>query len=149
MAEAAITLEDLAATCALAQRLAAALSPGGLVLLLGELGAGKTALVRCLVAALGGDETLVSSPTYTLLHAYDLAAGHLAHVDAYRLTDEADLDGIGALEQDADTITCIEWADRIEGLVDRPDAWVVRLEHAGGGKRHASITVPRGKVFQE
>lgn len=101
------SLED---TRALARDLAGVLAPGDVVLLDGELGAGKTTLVRALVGALGGDEGLVSSPTFVVVNEYPIPGGRtLVHADAYRLSGPDDLDALGWDRLvGADSITLVE-----------------------------------------
>ena len=98
---------------AVARELAATLSAGDVLLLSGELGAGKTAFVRGLALGLGIDEDEVSSPTFTLVHEYRGGRLTLYHVDLYRLeraaTDDLGLDEMGV----ADGVLAIEWPDRL------------------------------------
>ena len=102
-----------AATELLAERLASRLSAGAIVLLSGELGAGKTAFVRGLARGLGIDPDEVSSPTFTLVHEYPGPRLTLYHVDLYRLVSAAvpdlGLDEMGAL----DGVLAIEWPERL------------------------------------
>ena len=120
------------------ERLARTLRPGDVVLLYGELGAGKTAFVRGLARGLGADPEGVSSPTFTLIQEY---AGRipLYHVDLYRLQPQEIPDlGLDDLML-GDGVVAIEWADRWPG---RPDAAVeVTIEHSGEDER--SIRVSR------
>jgi len=117
-----------AETAAVARALGAALGPGTVVLLYGELGAGKTAFVRGLAAGLGADPDEVSSPTFTLVQEY---AGRLPlyHVDLYRL-DRAEVDDLGLDELEAGAgVVAIEWADRLPRPVE--GAVTVRIEGEG------------------
>src|SRR4051794_5597678 len=82
---------DLAATRALAARLAALLRPGDVVALQGDLGAGKSELARAVIRALAGAEIEVPSPTFTLVQGYDLPGLRVTHADLYRLADPEDL----------------------------------------------------------
>jgi tRNA threonylcarbamoyladenosine biosynthesis protein TsaE len=112
---------------------AATLAPGDVVLLEGELGAGKTAFVRGMAAAMGVLPADVSSPTFTLIQQYAGQDATLYHVDLYRLTPaEADDLGLDELVSSGG-IVAIEWPDRWAG---RPaDAREVRIEHRGGDRR--------------
>jgi tRNA threonylcarbamoyladenosine biosynthesis protein TsaE len=100
-------------TRAVAAALARTLSPGAVVMLSGDLGAGKTAFVRGLAEGLGIDAGEVTSPTFTLVHEYSGGRLPLVHVDLYRL-DTADLDEIG-LDPDvaAAGVLAIEWPERL------------------------------------
>ena len=98
---------------AVARQVAASLSAGDVLLLSGNLGAGKTAFVRGLAQGLRIDEDEVSSPTFTLVHEYRGGRLTLYHVDLYRLdraaTDDLGLDELGV----ADGVLAIEWPDRL------------------------------------
>jgi tRNA threonylcarbamoyladenosine biosynthesis protein TsaE len=115
------TTASVGETHALAARLAEVVAAGDLVVLRGDLGAGKTAFVKGLVAALGSTDP-VTSPTFTIAQRYLGGRLTVHHLDAYRLSgpeDAADL----ALDEllDDDAVTVIEWGDRLHGLlpVDR------------------------------
>jgi tRNA threonylcarbamoyladenosine biosynthesis protein TsaE len=115
------------------RRLGVSLHGGDIVLLYGDLGAGKTAFVRGLAAGLGLDPDEVTSPTFTIVQEY---RGRLTlqHVDLYRLSppEVADL-GLEDLS-DGETVVAIEWADRLPDLP--PSRRIdVSLEHAGEGRR--------------
>ena len=117
-----------AETAGIASDLAATLSPGAVLLLSGNLGAGKTAFVRGLAAGLGIDPEEVSSPTFTLVHEYRGGRFTLYHVDLYRL-EKAATDELG-LEELHRGVLAIEWPDR--------------LTHALPGARHISIEILDG-----
>ncbi len=120
-------------TFQLAARLASDLGPGAILLLSGDLGAGKTTYVRGLAAGLGIDPDEVTSPTFTLVHEYKGGRLPLVHVDLYRL-DCADLDEIG-IDQDVATegIVAVEWAERLTR--DLSEAIRVSIEDAGDNSR--------------
>lgn len=112
-----LVVPDADAMEALGARLAAVLRAGDLVLLNGELGAGKTTLTRGLGAALGA-RGAVTSPTFVLARTHPTASGvPLVHVDAYRLGSAAEVDD---LDLDlAGSITVVEWgAGKLDGIVD-------------------------------
>lgn len=100
-------------TEALGERLGRRLSPDGVLRLLGEMGSGKTVLVRGVARALGIDPRAIQSPTYTLIHQHEGTRGRLVHVDLYRLEAE-DLEAIGLEELLAGPgVKVIEWAERL------------------------------------
>ena len=108
-------------TRGIAAALARTLAPGAVVLLSGDLGAGKTAFVRGLAEGLGIDPGEVTSPTFTLVHQYEGGRLPLVHVDLYRL-ETADLDEIGLdLDVAARGVLAVEWPER---LVRSPGAAV-------------------------
>ncbi len=105
-------------TAAEAAKLAKALKSGDLVLLHGDLGAGKTVFARTLVRTLAQDESLeVPSPTFTLLQTYDTSKGPVNHYDLYRLKDPDEVYELGWEESLADGITIVEWPERIAALL--------------------------------
>ncbi|HTN63977.1 MAG TPA: tRNA (adenosine(37)-N6)-threonylcarbamoyltransferase complex ATPase subunit type 1 TsaE [Devosia sp.] len=109
-------LADPAATDALGAELAASLRPGDLVLLLGDLGAGKTALARAIIRTLAGDPDLdVPSPTFALVQPYEAAAGPILHADLYRLGDPREVDELGLRDNPA-AIVLVEWPERAPEL---------------------------------
>jgi tRNA threonylcarbamoyladenosine biosynthesis protein TsaE len=122
--------------------LAAQLRPGDVVLVSGDLGAGKTTFVRGALQALGVTET-VTSPTFVVGILYDGADGPIAHLDLYRLSGLQDEDP-GLLDPyfGADTVTFVEWPERAESAAElggRAIARHVTLEHAGGDRRRIEV----------
>ena len=120
-------------TQAVARELATTLKAGDVVLLSGNLGAGKTAFVRGLAAGLGIDPDEVFSPTFTLVHEYRGGRLTLYHADLYRLektaTDDLGLEEMGA----TDGVLAIEWPDRLTH--DLPGAIPVSIEITGDSSR--------------
>lgn len=131
-------------TEALGAELAADLLPGDLVLISGELGAGKTTFVRGACHALGVRGP-VTSPTFTIASSHIGDGVVISHLDLYR---------IGALEDEdpallddylgADRIVFVEWPERDDGRMGRPRA-VINLEHAGGDRRRVEIRDQTGR----
>lgn len=124
-------------TRAIAADIARSLGSGAVVLLYGDLGAGKTAFVRGLAEGLGLDPDVVTSPTFTLVHEYRGGRLPLIHVDLYRL-DRAELDEIG-LDQDlaAQGITAVEWSERLARSI--AGARSVRIVDGGEDLRRIEI----------
>ncbi len=114
-----------AGTLALGELLTELLRPPRLVLLRGDLGAGKTTLVKSIVAALGAaDPESVTSPTFTLVHEYTGRKTSIFHLDLYRLEEESALEGVGVWEiaDRGDALVLVEWGERFPSLVARADA---------------------------
>jgi tRNA threonylcarbamoyladenosine biosynthesis protein TsaE len=120
-------------------RLAERLHPGDVVLVSGELGAGKTTFVRGACRALGITEP-ITSPTFTLGHRYDSGGVPVAHLDLHRLGSLADEDP-ALLDDYADgrSIVFVEWPQVAEAELARAVAARVALEHAGGDRRRIAI----------
>ena len=140
-------------TWELGETLGKSLRPGDVVALRGELGAGKTQLVRGIARGLGIDPGLVHSPTFVVMNEYAASGGAgggasgerpgvLIHIDAYRLSGEADAETIGLDEAFASgAVVVVEWPERIEHLL--PAGRIeVSIEHAGETSR--VITVGAG-----
>jgi len=107
------TALDEAGLNRMAQRVAFYARPGDLILLDGDLGAGKTTFARALLRAFGHpDQAEVPSPTFTLVQTYDTPRMTVAHYDLYRLTDAAELDELGLDDALAGGIAVVEWPER-------------------------------------
>ena len=111
-----------------------------LILLSGDLGAGKTTLTKGIVSGLGAaEEEEVTSPTFTLVHRYGRDA-NVYHVDLYRIEGARDLDTLGLEDFFAEpAVVIVEWAEKMTLRIGWP---VVRvhLEHAGDDTRRISVT---------
>jgi tRNA threonylcarbamoyladenosine biosynthesis protein TsaE len=126
-------------TADMARELAAGLKAGDVILLSGNLGAGKTAFVRGLASGLGIDPEDVSSPTFTLVHEYKGGRLTLYHADLYRLetvaTEDLGLEEMGV----ADGVLAIEWPDRLaHGL---PGARAIHIEIVDDTSRRISYSI--------
>lgn len=130
-------------------RLGKTLHPPRVVLLSGELGAGKTVLTQALAAGLEVEDlSLVRSPSFTLINEYPSARGRIYHVDLYRLEGADDLHSIGLEEiLERDAVVIIEWGEKLDLLLDDPvririqvdplsDERLLEIDAGeGGGKR--------------
>ena len=120
------TTESEEETADVARALAGTLQPGAVLLLSGQLGAGKTAFVRGLAAGLGIDPDEVSSPTFTLVHEYRGGRLTLYHADLYRL-DKTATEDLGLEERAvAEGVLAIEWPDRLTHSL--PGATTITIE---------------------
>lgn len=130
-----------AETTAAGEALGRQLKPGEVVLLYGDLGAGKTAFVRGLATGIGANAEDVSSPTFTIVQEYAGSnATTLYHVDLYRL-DAAEIDDLGLEDLVAgDGIVAIEWAERWRARPGGEGVIEVELADAGDDRRTIDIT---------
>jgi tRNA threonylcarbamoyladenosine biosynthesis protein TsaE len=134
------TTASEAETADVGRALASRLSPGDVVLLFGDLGAGKTAFVRGLAEGLDIAADEVSSPTFTLVQEYRGGRLPLFHVDLYRLNDPREIDDLGLDELTADGVLAIEWAEKLPRPT--PGAIVVRIAHGDADSRIVTLTTP-------
>ncbi len=110
-----ILLPDLAATGALAGRIAPLLGPGDMIALYGSLGAGKTAFARALIQLMTGDESAdIPSPTFTIVQTYEAVNGvAIWHVDLYRIERPRDISELGLDDAFDEAVTIVEWPERL------------------------------------
>jgi tRNA threonylcarbamoyladenosine biosynthesis protein TsaE len=131
-------------TRAVGRLLASELPPKGLILLIGDLGAGKTTLTKGIAEGLGAaiaDD--VSSPTFTLIHEYGIPA-KIYHIDLYRLDTIEQVSGLGLDELlDSPALVVMEWAERFPTLLP-PERVEIRLTHHGGDDRLISVRLCPG-----
>lgn len=129
---------SVAGTLALGEKMAEILSPTPkLVVLRGEVGAGKTTLVKGIAAALGAaTEEDVTSPTFTLVHEYQGRKVKLYHLDLYRLETEEQIAviGIDEMASEPDALVLVEWGERFESIASRADAEIA-MEHGEDDER--------------
>ncbi len=151
MADSSFITHSSEETIAKGREIAASLRPPVIVMLSGELGAGKTTLTKGIVSGLGAArEEDVTSPTFTLVHVFQNGnpAGSkpspnpckIYHVDLYRIENFPDLESLGledALNEQA--VVIVEWPERFTFRTDWPRV-EIRLEHAGGDARRIAIS---------
>ena len=124
-----------AETEALGEAMAATLAPGDLLLLAGELGAGKTTFVRGLARGLGSTAA-VQSPTFTLVRVYP-GRVQLAHVDLYRVESSAELAELGLEELLEEGVVAVEWGDRL--AFDGSRVFRIDFQHRSPNERSVSL----------
>lgn len=128
------------------RRLAALLRPGDCLLLVGELGAGKTCLVRGVARGLGIDER-ITSPTFILLREHR-GRIPLYHLDAYRLEGPEDLFMLGVEElAEGEGVLAVEWGDRVRGFF-RGDFLEIEMRTLGDSEREL-VFVPHGRSWRD
>jgi tRNA threonylcarbamoyladenosine biosynthesis protein TsaE len=136
-----ITTHSPEETIALGRTLAELLKPPKLVLLRGDLGAGKTTLVKGIAAAFeAAEEEDVTSPTFTLIHEYRGPRANLYHIDLYRIDTQRELETLGLddLRAEPDSILLIEWGEKFPRLVRERDV-EISLERDGESGRRIRI----------
>lgn len=134
-------------TFRLGERIGSELKAGDIVLLYGGLGAGKTLLTKGILNALGFDVDEVTSPSFTLVNLYKTPKLDVYHVDLWRL--EADSDpvssvGLDELIEKENTVTIIEWADRLGNTAFSANILKIRIDGDGGQPRRISIQSKSG-----
>ena len=124
-------------TMRVGRELAAMLKAPMMLILRGDLGAGKTTLVKGIAAGMGvAEESDVTSPTFTLVHEYGES---LYHLDLYRIEKERELDALGLDEMMLDAIVLIEWGEKFASLAGRADGEIA-IAHGGGDTRTITLT---------
>jgi tRNA threonylcarbamoyladenosine biosynthesis protein TsaE len=142
-------LSDEGSTLSFGERLGRVCGAHAVIFLRGELGAGKTTVVRGILRGLG-HAGLVKSPTYTLVEPYRCGGRQVYHFDLYRLTDPEELEFMGARDYfEEDAICLVEWPERGEGFLPEPDLWL-DLTYRDDG-RDVTLTAPteRGRQVLE
>lgn len=138
-----ILLKSPEDTEAIGARLADMLEAGDTVFLNGQLGAGKTTLVRGVLRQLG-HAGAVKSPTYTLVEPYDTPRGKLYHFDLYRIADPEELEYMGMRDYLNQGICLIEWAERAREILPNPDLDITLNVAGNSRKMEAQATTLRG-----
>jgi tRNA threonylcarbamoyladenosine biosynthesis protein TsaE len=131
-------------TLEIGQQIASTLVGGDILLMYGDLGAGKTTLTKGIAKGLGVDND-ITSPTFTLMNMYPVDVGNLkqlVHIDTYRMEDAQELLDIGVQDYlgSPDTVTIIEWPEKIESLLTGKNIKKIHLEHLGEEKRNITFS---------
>jgi tRNA threonylcarbamoyladenosine biosynthesis protein TsaE len=127
-------------TIALGRQLAAQLTPPKLVLLRGDLGAGKTTLVKGIAEGFGAaSEEAVTSPTFTLIHEYRSPKVNVYHIDLYRVDTPRELETLGLDDLlDANSVLLIEWGEKFDRFVKERDVEIA-IERTGENDRRITV----------
>jgi len=135
-----ITTHSPEQTIALGRRIGEALRGGEVLAVTGDLGSGKTHLIKGIAAGAGAEDlSRITSPTFVLVNEY---AGRLAvyHIDAYRLDSVAEFEALGFDDYcRPDAVVVVEWADKVESALAAGDPVRIGLEHAGATRRTLTI----------
>jgi tRNA threonylcarbamoyladenosine biosynthesis protein TsaE len=117
---------------AIAEQLSRTVDGGGVIYLIGPLGAGKTTFARALLTSLGVGSR-VKSPTYSLIESYIVGTLGIQHIDLYRIADPEEIEWLGLRDFAEPQLWLIEWPERAAGEIPAPDL-IVNLAHAGPGR---------------
>lgn len=138
-----VTTNSAAETIELGRKIGGSLKGGEVFALTGNLGTGKTHLIKGIALGLEAEDAdQVSSPTFVLVNEYFGRDGliHIYHVDAYRLETKMEFEALGFDEYcRPDSVVLIEWADKVTAVLDGYDCIQVRLEHVSENQRKISI----------
>ena len=134
-------------TNALGEKIAGLLNQGDILAVTGELGSGKTALVKGIAKGLKIDDH-ITSPTFTLVHSYESPSVTLHHFDVYRVSEEEELFEIGFEEYlYGEDICVIEWADLVRHLLPLHTKWI-HLERTQNSADERKITIKGWKRYE-
>lgn len=130
-------LKDADATTDLGARIAPELRAGDVLLLEGPIGAGKSHLARAIIQSLLDQPEDIPSPTYTIMQTYKAQAFDIIHADLYRLGDASELVELDLFDPHQDSVTLIEWPDRLGSDAPKDALWI-SLDAQGDG-RHIAL----------
>ena len=138
-------------TCRIAQALGRGLTTGDVLLLEGDVGAGKTHFARCLIQSRLAAPEDVPSPSYTLVQTYPVSGAEIWHADLYRLSDLSEVEELGLMQAFDEAICLVEWPDRLGELAPE-QALFVRLD-PGHSDSHRTLrfqwTAPRWSALMK
>ncbi|APX13096.1 tRNA (adenosine(37)-N6)-threonylcarbamoyltransferase complex ATPase subunit type 1 TsaE [Tateyamaria omphalii] len=130
-------------TARAARAIGANMQPGDVILLEGDVGAGKTHLARALIQSLMTEPEDVPSPTFTLVQIYDTRNGPLWHTDLYRISADTEIDELGLFDAFETAMCLVEWPDRL-GMMTPKHALTISIETQGDARSaRLSWTDPR------
>ena len=124
-----LTLPNAGATASRAAALGQQLGAGDVILLSGDVGAGKTHFARALILSLLEEPEDVPSPTFTLVQTYEALSADIWHADLYRLTSTTEIEELGLVDAFETAICLVEWPDRLGDLTP-PDALYLHFAQA-------------------
>jgi tRNA threonylcarbamoyladenosine biosynthesis protein TsaE len=143
--ERSLFLADESATLSFGNALAHVIEPGLFIALSGNLGSGKTTLVRGILRGLGY-QGIVKSPTYTLVELYNLFRLNFYHFDFYRFNDPQEWLEAGFRDHFEPRNVCVvEWPERVGDLLPLPDLKISLIEEAGGRRARIAAETEHGK----
>jgi len=134
-----LPLHNPEATRRLGEQIARAMRRGELLLLSGDLGAGKTTLARGMIQTLAGAAIEVPSPTFILAAPYELEPFPVVHYDLYRLNDASELDELGIEDALEDGVAIVEWPEILDGWLDHE---AISIHLTGTDERIAEMKAP-------
>lgn len=134
-----ITLSSPDETCALARRLGARLGAGDVLLLEGDIGAGKTHFARSMIQSLLAEPEDVPSPTFTLVQTYESTTFEIWHADLYRLTSPDEVVELGLTDAFDDALCLVEWPDRLMDLAPLDALTLSFSMNETLGQRHLNL----------
>lgn len=135
-------LPNLEQTRKVAQELSKELSLGDIILLKGNLGAGKTTFARFLIQELTKQKTEVTSPTFNILQHYDGINFPIFHFDLYRINYESELDALALMDHFNEGVSIIEWPEIANNYIPKPHH-VLKFEHQRDGSRSVNYSIFR------
>ena len=141
-----IRIDDLDGLQRFASHFAPQLQADDWILLEGQMGAGKTTFTRALVAALGGNPDLVSSPSYALMNGYQ-AQLPIWHVDAWRMSGDEDFENLGLDDLGQGALVLVEWPSRVPALAENESAWRIDLGVRSEHEREFILHVPPHRAY--
>ena len=142
-----VELVDESQTVRMGQKLAACIKAPMTIYFKGDLGAGKTTLIRGILRGFGY-QGATKSPTYTLVEPYELVGVSIYHFDLYRLADPEELEFIGIREyQQPDSIMLIEWPEKGVGMIPQADL-MIELDYKDDG-RAVTLSSARSEIMQK